>query len=785
MLLAACALVVAIYGLIACSADSELGNPTAKEAYYNRLVDGLLKGELALDLAVPKGLVDLPNPYDRRANLAFQGLMFEPGRLHDLSYYKGRLYMYFSLVPALVVFLPVHLLTGAYLSHEQACFLFASTGFLASVALLSSVQRRCFKNVGPAVVTAGALCAGLVPLVPVVLERADVWEVPITGSYAFWMLSLLALWSSLNGPPRAWPGLALVSALVGLAVGCRPNGFLGSLILVVPLWRIVREFRRGERAQSACAAVALMLPVGLIGCGLLAYNYARFGSFTEFGQSFQLNIDATRHTENFSPSFLSYNFKLYFLSHPNWQPHFPFIGDFITPAKPAGHTAVENPVGAFTLLPFVLCAAAIPLGFRSKEGRPGQTLGALVGAALIIFLSSTGVFCMFIGAGARYQLEFLPELVLLAVIGFFALASGEFGPRPARFGVLSAVYVAAAFSIAFNLLMTAKLRATSYMYRGNGAMHLGQWESAGKFYTRALRLGPSEVNSMMGLGLSHLQEGRVEESRGELQRVVDLFPESAAAHANLGNALFSSPGRLNDAIAQYEEALRLNPDYPEAHYNLGNALFNSPGRLNDAIAHYEEALRLKPDYPEAHNSLGIALEKVPGRRNDAISHYEEALRLKPDFAAAHNNLGDVWFGVPGRLNDAISQYEAAARLEPNSAEILVNLGTALDVEGRTEVAISRFAGALRLKPDFAEAHYHLGNVLLRIPGRIDDAVVQFEATLRLEPNFAAAHYKLALALLRIPGRRDDARAQLETALRLQPGNEAAKKLLGMIGSPEK
>jgi len=112
--------VLAIYGLIAGTAVSELGSRTAGEDYYNRLSDGLARGQTALDLAPPAWLTNLPDPYDPTANAPFQGQKYSPGRVHDLSYYQGRLYLYFSVVPAATLFLPFHWLTGAYLSHQHA-----------------------------------------------------------------------------------------------------------------------------------------------------------------------------------------------------------------------------------------------------------------------------------------------------------------------------------------------------------------------------------------------------------------------------------------------------------------------------------------------------------------------------------------------------------------------------------------------------------------------------------------------------------------------------------------
>ena len=95
-------------------------------------------------------------------------------------------------------------------------------------------------------------------------------------------------------------------------------------------------------------------------------------------------------------------------------------------------------------------------------------------------------------------------------------------------------------------------------------------------------------------------------------------------------------GKLDEAIACYRRALELKPDYAEAHNNLGNAL-KDQGKLDEAVACYRRALELKPDYAEAHNNLGIAL-KDQGKLDEAVACYRRALELKPDYAEAHLNL---------------------------------------------------------------------------------------------------------------------------------------------------
>ena len=136
--------------------------------------------------------------------------------------------------------------------------------------------------------------------------------------------------------------------------------------------------------------------------------------------------------------------------------------------------------------------------------------------------------------------------------------------------------------------------------------------------------------------------------------------------------LLADRGQIDEAMAHYRKALEIKPDYAEAHNNLGIALAGR-GRIDEAIAHYRKALEIKPNYAEAHNNLGIALAGC-GRIDEAIAHYQKALEIKPDYAEAHNNLG-VALADRGRIDEAIAHYQKALEIKPDYAEAHNNLGT--------------------------------------------------------------------------------------------------------------
>ena len=93
--------------------------------YYNLLARGFLKGQLALDKAADPFLATLSDPTDP-AQRAGHGMF-------DVSYFKGRYYLYWGATPAVVLFVPFYLLTGRFLDESLAPPLFAWLGLIAAV----------------------------------------------------------------------------------------------------------------------------------------------------------------------------------------------------------------------------------------------------------------------------------------------------------------------------------------------------------------------------------------------------------------------------------------------------------------------------------------------------------------------------------------------------------------------------------------------------------------------------------------------------------------------------
>ena len=107
-------------------------------------------------------------------------------------------------------------------------------------------------------------------------------------------------------------------------------------------------------------------------------------------------------------------------------------------------------------------------------------------------------------------------------------------------------------------------------------------------------------------------------------KCLELDPEHAAAHINLGTLYYSRQDYIS-AEQHYRKAVASDPRYALAHFDLGNVL-DETGHLQEAILAYRQAVQLAPTYADAHYNLALAYEKLKQPRR-ALHHWRAYVRL--------------------------------------------------------------------------------------------------------------------------------------------------------------
>ena len=302
----------------------------------------------------------------------------------------------------------------------------------------------------------------------------------------------------------------------------------------------------------------------------------------------------------------------------------------------------------------------------------------------------------------------------------------------------------------------------------------GRLDDAGACYRQILTLAPAHFDALHMLGVLQAQRSNYADAIALIGRALDVQPDNAAAHSNLGNALRGCQ-RPEDAVASYDRALRIDPAQADALSNRGHALWELK-RPEEAAAAYEAALQVRPANADLLYRQGTILLQL-GRSEQALSCYDRALRLRPDDIGTLNNRGNALRNL-GRLTESLETFDRALAIAPDDVDLLNNRGTVLQDLDRPEEALAALEHALRIQPEFIEAYYNRGTMLWELD-RHPEALEALNRALQSRPGFMEAYYNRGNTLWRMH-RFEEALADYDRVLEANPNHVAALNNRGTV-----
>ena len=462
----ALAAVLAFFYWTAATSGGLLPLPLGKASYtdhYNLLLHGLLKGHLYLDVPVDPAMLSAANPYDPK-------VWVPHGFMIDTSFYQGKYYIYYGIVPLLVFMLPFRLLTGGDLWLGTATELATVLAFLALVWLWLRIRRDYFPRNGSSILFAAILVLGLASALPSLARRPMMYEFAIASGCLFATLMLHCLYGAVSSKrPSAW---LTAGIFLGLAFGSRPTSLF---TIFAPAWILLhdllnppaRDTSFGSRLRSILEpALAFSAGFAAIACGVLFYNYLRFSSFFDFGYNDLLQDPIADLKHIWNPAYFGFNLRNYYFGGLEWTRYFPFATTSPYPEWPKSFYGVADVCGILKYVPIAWFVLAAPLAVRARTESARRGDGVVFGMIFLAYLGP-GVLLLFFGtAFPRYEVDFLPCLVLSSALGACMLDATLTVPWAKRVARAS-WFVAAVFSALVAGLMSVPLEGSLTVQKGN------------------------------------------------------------------------------------------------------------------------------------------------------------------------------------------------------------------------------------------------------------------------------------------------------------------------------
>ncbi len=147
----------------------------------------------------------------------------------------------------------------------------------------------------------------------------------------------------------------------------------------------------------------------------------------------------------------------------------------------------------------------------------------------------------------------------------------------------------------------------------------------------------------------------------EGQHAAQRAHDEEARELSARGVLLFHQGSLEAAEVSFRRAVELRPDFAEAHNNLG-LVQSRQGDDDAAVVSFEKAMACGEELPAALNNLGF-LYHTQMRDAEAVEMFQKALEADPGMALAFVNLGNAYHRQ-GHHAQALEAWRRALEIDP-------------------------------------------------------------------------------------------------------------------------
>lgn len=192
---------------------------------------------------------------------------------------------------------------------------------------------------------------------------------------------------------------------------------------------------------------------------------------------------------------------------------------------------------------------------------------------------------------------------------------------------------------------SAAPRVNPLVSEAYAALQAGQFDTAQRLYTQALKSEPANTDALLGLAALAQRDNRAEDAQRYLMTILETDPRHALAQSGLIALMGNADPQA--AESRLKQLLAREPSAP-LYFNLGN-LYADQGLWPQAQQAYFQAHNLEPANPDYAYNLAVGLEHL-GQQKLALGFYRKAQQLASARGSANFDTA--------RMQDRIKQLSA-------------------------------------------------------------------------------------------------------------------------------
>ncbi len=383
--------------------------------YNEDYVKSILSGRTYLSHTPSKEFLELDNPYDA---IDRGKLKRDKDYLWDTAYYNGHEYLYFGVLPALILFLPYYVITGRILSIYTGIFIFSLLILILLKEILLMIVNRYYKDVTLRDVAYALAMILFGSLVIYANGMGRVYELVIIAGLYFVIQGIYFILRSVDSH-HTYRYIFLGSLFLALSVACRPVDLLISIMIVPYLLKLLKKnisiFEKNKKPLFKLI-IGVAVPYLSVGAALMWFNYIRFGNPFEFGARYQLTIN-DMGALGYKVSSLPVGILVNFFAIPHFTMDFPFIlHQNITPVY-YGYYYIENMIGGlFMLAP--ICWFIFVFVKKSKT-MENKELKSTLYSMIVTGIITSCLSILMAGSNQRYLIDYAWIFIFAGIMTYF------------------------------------------------------------------------------------------------------------------------------------------------------------------------------------------------------------------------------------------------------------------------------------------------------------------------------------------------------------------------------